>query len=188
MQEDHLVCRRVFSDRDVVVAHSRQKIGEINEFVVVRRKQRLRPQARVAMDIFDDRPCQRQSIVGTGSPPDLVEHQQAAFGGVMQDVGRLHHLDHERRLPGVDHVLRADAGEDAINNANGRRRSRDETADLRHQHNERRLPQVSRLAAHVRAGDHPHALALLEHNVVRHVPVVRLHEMLHHRMPPVSNL
>jgi hypothetical protein len=70
--------------------------------------------AGVVVDVLDHRPGDRDAVVGAGAAPDLVQDQQAALGGVVQDVGRLDHLDHKGRLPGVDLVLRADAGEDAV--------------------------------------------------------------------------
>ena len=39
-------------------------------------------------------------------------------GGVMEDIGRLRHFDHEGRLPGGNVVAGADAGEDAVNETN----------------------------------------------------------------------
>ncbi|MFN8638969.1 MAG: hypothetical protein U0360_05815 [Dehalococcoidia bacterium] len=45
---------------------------------------------------------------------------------------------------------------DAVDERHARAGCRDEGAALRQQHDQRRLPQVGRLAAHVRAGEHDH--------------------------------
>jgi hypothetical protein len=56
----------------------------------------------------------------------------------VQDVGRFDHLDHEGGLPGVDLVLRADAGEDAVDQPDPGRSGGDEgAAHLGHQHDQR---------------------------------------------------
>ncbi len=54
-------------------------------------------------------------------------------------------------------VMRADAREDAVHEADGCAVGRHERADLRHQHDQRHLPQIGRFAAHVRPGDDAHA-------------------------------
>ena len=82
------------------------------------------------------------AVVGAGAAADLVEDDQAARRRVVQDVRRLHHLDHERALARGQVVLRADAGEDAVDQADARRLRRDEGADLRQQRDQRDLPEI----------------------------------------------
>ncbi len=118
------------------------------------------------MDVFDDRPGDGDAVVGAGAAADLVEDEQAAVGGMVEDVGGLEHLDHEGGLPGVDLVLGADAGEDAVDNADAGRSGGDIAADLGHEDDEGDLAQVGALAAHVGAGDDAHALAGFEGNIV----------------------
>ena len=96
--------------------------------MVVRGEERLGAQPRVVVDVLDHRPGDRQAVVGAGAAPDLVQDQQAARRGVVQDVGRLDHLHHEGGLPGVDLVLRADAGEDAVDQPDARRLGRHEAS------------------------------------------------------------
>ena len=83
--------------------------------------------------------------------------------------GRLLHFDHERRLAARDVVRCAHAREDSIDDSEFGLTRRDERPGLRHQRDERRLSQVRRLAAHVRAGQH-HELAAraVERDVVGH--------------------
>jgi hypothetical protein len=46
-----------------------------------------------------DGPRQAQAVERAGAPADFVQYDQAAGGGVVEDVGRLGHLDHEGGLP-----------------------------------------------------------------------------------------
>ena len=84
----------------------------------------------------------------------------------MQDVAGLRHLHHEGGLATRQVVAGADAGEDTVDRPDHRTRCRDETADVGQQHDQRVLPHVGRLAAHVRAGDHQHAPAFVQHQIV----------------------
>ena len=103
------------------------------------------------------RPGQRQAVVGGGAAADFIHQHRAVLGGVVQDVGGFGHLHHEGRTAGSQIVRRADAGEDAIHRADGGLGGRHVTADVRHQHNQRRLPHIGAFTAHVRAGDDQHA-------------------------------
>ncbi len=147
-----------------------------------------RTQPWMAVNELDHSPGDGKPVVGAGASPDLVEDHQAAWRGVMEQVGCLQHLDHEGRLPGMNHVLGADAGEDSVDHSDSRGASGHKAAHLGHQHDQGHLPEVSGLARHVRAGDHPDALALLQHRVVRDETTTGWHELLHHRVAPLSDL
>ena len=112
------------------------------------------PGAVVRRQVLGHRPGDAQPVEGGGAAAHLVEHDQALRGGVVQDVRRLLHLDHEGRLPARDVVGRADAREDAVDQAELGLPGRHERAALRQQRQQRHLPQVGGLAAHVRAGEH----------------------------------
>src|SRR5207302_7124800 len=96
----------------------------------------------IVMQVFDNGASDGQTIVGTGAAPDLVEDYQAACCGVVQDVGRLDHLNHEGTLARCQVVLGTDAREDAIDDANRRSLGGNIAPDLRHQGDERDLAQV----------------------------------------------
>ena len=81
-------------------------------------------------------------------------------GGVVQDDGRLDHLDQEGGLALEQRVGGADAGEDAVADADLRPGGGDEAAGLGQDDDQGVLAQVGRLAAHVRAGDDQHLLAV----------------------------
>ena len=72
----------------------------------------------------------------------------------MQNRCGLRHLDHERRAAPGQVVACPYAREDAVHNAQAHGTRWNERAHLRHDHDQRRLPQIGALAAHVRAGKH----------------------------------
>ena len=102
-------------DQRVVVAQARQPLGQLGQLVVVRGEQR--PAADAVVQVLRDGPGQRHAVVGAGAAADLVEDHQAARRGVVQDVGRLGHLHHERALRPAQLVAGADAREDAVGQA-----------------------------------------------------------------------
>ena len=155
-QEDDVVLP--LARRDVEVDDAGRGVGEIGELVIVRGEQRLRPHLRVGREELGDRPGDAEAVEGRRAAADLVEHDQAARGRGVQDVGGLLHLDHERRVAARDVVRCADAREDAIDQRDLRLARRHERSGLRHDAEQRGLPQVGRLAAHVRAGE-DHQLA-----------------------------
>ena len=111
---------------------------------------------------FRHAPGDRQPVECRCSASDLVQNDQASLGRVVHDVRRLVHLHHERRLPARQIVVRADPRENAIDQSDLRACRRDKAADLRHQHNQRDLPDVSRFARHVRPRHNrqPHVFAI----------------------------
>src|ERR1022692_828274 len=69
------------------------------------------------MQVLDHRPGDAQPVICRCPAPYLIEDDERAVGGVVQDVGRLIHLDHERRVPPRQVVAGADAREDPVHNA-----------------------------------------------------------------------
>ena len=119
--------------------------------MIVRGEERLG--ARVGVNVFDRRPGDRQPVIGRGAAADLVEQDQRARRRRVEDGRRLRHLDHESRAAARQVVGGADAGEDAVHQPEPRRTCGTKRSHLRHQHDQRGLPQIGRLAAHVRPGD-----------------------------------
>ena len=137
---------------DVGVDDAGQRVGEVGQLVVVRGEERLRPRLRdcVARCSATAHAMLRPSKVDVPRP---ISSRTTRLRDVarVQDVGGLLHLDHERRLAARDVVGRADAREDAVDDRQLRVLRRHERSDLREQRQQRGLPQVGRLAAHVRA-------------------------------------
>src|SRR4030042_4796787 len=119
-----------FGNSDVVVPHAGQEIRQLHQFVVMSGKQRFCAQSGVIMDILGNCLSNRKTIVGRGAAPYLVENNQRLGGGVVEYVGSLHHLNHEGGLPGDQVILKPYAGEDAVNQPDGRRVGGDEAAYL----------------------------------------------------------
>ena len=76
-----------------------------------------RAAADVVVQVLDDGPGQREAVVGARPAADFVEDHQAARRGVVEDAGRLGHLDHERALAPGQFVAGPDAGEDPVGDA-----------------------------------------------------------------------
>ena len=119
--------------------------------MVVGGKQRLG--ADILCNVLDDGPRNAHAVIGRGAAAHLVKDKQAARGGTAQDLGHLVHLDHEGRLPLRQVIRSADAGEDAVDNADGGAAGRHKGSDLRHQRDKGHLPHIGRFAGHVGAGD-----------------------------------
>ena len=96
----------------------RQLGGERGQLVVMRGEQRAA--AIVLVQMLDRRPGDRQPVEGRGAAADLVEDDQRAFAGLIEDRRGLDHLDHEGRAPARQIVGGADAGEQPIDHADMR--------------------------------------------------------------------
>lgn len=123
---------------------------EVGEFVVVGREERAR--AFVA-EVFGDGPGEAEAVEGGRAAADFVEDDQGLGGCVVEDGRGLGHLDHEGGLAGVEGVIGADAGEDAVGDANGRGLGWDERAGVGQENDEGGLANEGRLARHVWPSD-----------------------------------
>ena len=118
--------------RHVVVSHARQHVSQLGQLVVMRRKQGEGFQLGMAVQVLNDCPGNGESVVGAGAAPDFIQYQQAAWGGIVQDVGCFDHFHHKGGLTGMDRVLRADARENAVNQPDLRALRWHKTAQLCH--------------------------------------------------------
>ena len=84
----------------------------------------------LVVQVLDDGPRNSQPIVCTGTAPDLVEDDETVACGVVQDHGRLFHLDHKRAFARGDVVFSPNTCKDAIHQANTSLLRRHEAADL----------------------------------------------------------
>ncbi len=113
VQKHHLLVLLVH--RHVQIHRTSQCPTQFGQLVVVRRKQRTATHSVV--QVFGDRPRQRDPVVGARAATDLVEHHQAVTGGRVEYPRRLGHLDHERTLPLAQLVTRSDPGKHSIGHA-----------------------------------------------------------------------
>ena len=110
--------------------------GQPRQFEIVRGEQRVA--AVVLQQVARDGVGEGEAVEGAGAAPDLVHQHQAFFGGVVQDVGGLGHLDHEGGASAGEVVRCADAREDLVDLAQHRSLRRDEAADMREQRDDAR--------------------------------------------------
>ena len=103
-----------FLDGDRQVAHPQEVPVQLRELLVVRGEEGPGPPRGVAMQVFDDRPRDAKPVIGRCPAANLVQNDQRAVGGVVEDVRRLVHLDHEGRVPARQVVAGPDPGEDPV--------------------------------------------------------------------------
>ena len=103
--------------------------------------------------MLDDAPRERQAVERARATADFIQHDEAALRGIVQNVRRLGHFDHERGLAARQIIACTDAGEDAVNEINPRLRRRNEAAHVCEQRQQCDLPDVGGFARHVRPGD-----------------------------------
>ena len=156
VQEDDLVAP--LAHGHALVADARVALGQVGELVVVGGEEGAG--ADLGVDVLDDGPGQGQAVEGRGAAADLVQDDEGAFGGVVEDVRDLDHLDHEGRGAAADVVARADPGENAVDHADASLGGRHEGADLGQENDQRGLADVGGLARHVRAGQERDRLLL----------------------------
>src|SRR5437763_7681679 len=89
----------------------------------------------LVVEKLSDTPCDREPVEGRRAATDLVENNQRAIAGVVDNVGRFIHLHHERRLSPAKIIARADPGENAIDQSELCAFRRDETPNVSHQYN-----------------------------------------------------
>ena len=160
-------------------------LRQLGQLVIMGREKR--PRLDLVVQKFRHAPGDRKSVEGRSPAADFIQNNETALGRVVYDVRRLVHLHHESRLPARKIVVRAHARKNAIDQPDLRARRRHETSDLRHQNDQRDLPDVGRFAGHVRPGDdrQSHSLAI-ELGIVRHKFFLR-QILIEHRMPAVAD-
>ena len=88
-----------------------------------------------------------------GSTANLIENNQATFGGLVEDCCGFGHLDHKGRASGMELIRSSDAGKDPVDQANGGTVRRYEATDMGHECNQGNLSDIGALACHVGSGD-----------------------------------
>ena len=186
VQEDHLSLP--FLDPHAVARQGRQLLGEVGQLVIMGREER--PAAVHLVQVLDAGPGDRQAVEGGGAPADLVEDHQGALARLVEDDGRLDHLDHEGRASAREIIGGADPAEQAVDNADVGRVRRHEGAHLGEHGNQRILPQEGALARHVGTGDQPDPAVFREPAVVGDEPAFAAggKRPLDHRMAAARHL
>src|SRR6266853_6859498 len=109
--------------------------------------------ASVLLQVFDDGPSDREAVEGGGAAADLVEQDEAGGSGVGEDAGDFAHFDQESGAAAGEIIAGADPGEDAIGERKFCLARRNKRTHLRHENDQRGLPEIGGFAAHVGAGD-----------------------------------
>ena len=104
---------------------------------------------------LDHGPGNGKAVERGGTTADLIEDDQRTVGCLIEDAGRLHHLDHEcgaaaRKIIGSTHTR-----EQPVDHADMSEARRYERPHLRQHGDQGVLAQERRFAGHVRAGDQP---------------------------------
>jgi len=156
-------------DGNMAVEHAGHDLVEVRQFVIMGREQRAGAQIAPVRNIFDDRPGNRQAVVGAGAAADFVEDQQASGCRLAEDLTDFIHLDHEGRLAGSKVIRGADPGEKLVHDADDRFASRHMTADLGQDDDQGDLAHIGRFTGHVGAReDHESTRVQVHLKIVGH--------------------
>ena len=164
-------------DLAVLLAHAHvgvvdpgESVRHAVEFVVMGGEQRLGAALRVLVQELGDGPRDADAVVRARAPADFIEQDERAVRQVVQDGRGFVHLHHERRFAGTEVIRGAHAGEDLVDEPHPHRAGRHIAAHLRHEGDERRLPEQGTFSGHVGAGDHEDLLVVpIERDVVGHI-------------------
>src|SRR5260370_1037486 len=184
VQEDNVVLP--FADQDIIVAQAGKGFGQLGQFVVMAGEESAA--ADLIVQIFGDGPGQRDAVVGAGAAADLVEDDQALRTGIIEDVGRLGHLDHEGAVAPAQLIVVADTGENPVHDAYAARFCRHKAAHLGQQGQQRHLADEGAFARHVRPGDEPEQAARRLQEPVIGNESSRGQQLLQNRMAAVANV
>src|SRR6184192_1676578 len=156
VQEDDTLA--FFADFHPEVAQPWQPLGQRGQLVVMGGEQRQRAQLWSIVQVLENGLRDADAVVGARAAAHLIENEQAAGRRVRENVGGLHHLDHEGRQAAGQLVVCTDAREDPVAQPDHGTAGRNEAAHLGQQHDDAGLAKVGRLACHVRAAQ--------EHNLL----------------------
>lgn len=93
---------------------------EFGEFPIVGREEGFCLFAMGGQEVFGNGPGDGDAVVGAGATTNFVEEDEGTGCGVVEDVGRFGHFNHEGRLATREIIAGADAGEDFVDEADAR--------------------------------------------------------------------
>ena len=167
MQEDDIAAD--FCDIDIQIAYARKLTFQHRQFMIMCREQSPDMGVIIA-EILTGSPGNRQTIIGAGAAPDLIQNDQTARPGVVENIGQLAHLHKEGGLPLCQIVRGADARKDAVT------------------HPDMRLRAWHEAACHIRSCDQKQArVTIIQISVVGHKQTVTDH-LLNDRMSALDDL
>ena len=130
-----------------------QLLLQLRQLVVVGGKEGLGPQFFGVGGVFQHGAGNGHAVKGGGAASDLVQNQQTPGRGVGQNLRHLGHLHHKGGLAHGEVVGGADAGENAVHDADAGRLGGNKGADLGHEDDEGHLAHIGGLTRHIGAGD-----------------------------------
>ena len=141
------------------------------------------------VNVLHNRPSDGNAVVCRGSPPQLVKKHQAAWREIVQDVGSFIHLYHKGRFADGNIITGPHAGKYLVHQSDMCTLCGYETAYLRQQRYQCRLPQQCRLTRHVRTSDDNNLLrTAVQHHIVGYVLLSYRQLFLNHRMASLTNI
>ena len=132
--------------------------------------------------IFQHGTGDRHTVKGRGSTADLIQNQQAAVGGIFQDLGHFIHLYHKGRSTGKQVIGGAHTGKDPIANTDMGLIGRHKAADLRQNGNQCHLPHKGGFTGHIGTCNHINAVIAAVHMRIVGDKQAVLQHALHHGM------
>ena len=129
-----------FTHRNIVVTNTLETLLHLVEFMVVRSKEGL-GMSSLFVNILNNRPCDRNTVIGTCSASQLIKEHQTALAQVIQDTSRLVHLHHKGTFAQGNIVASTYTGKDLIYHTYASTLCWDKTTHLCHQHNQCCLTQ-----------------------------------------------
>ena len=87
--------------------------------------------SRHVMQVFNDGPCNRYTIMSARASTNFIKDNQAVFCRMKEYRCRFFHLDHEGTFTRCDVILGTNTGKNAIDQPDTRAACRHKTADLR---------------------------------------------------------
>ena len=150
VQEDHPA--PLIRHRYIEVLDPWQNTSEFHQFVIMGGEEGLRAEVRAVMEELNHRPGDGEAVIGGRATPDLIQDDERARCGIVQDIGRFGHLNHESGLPCRQVLLGTYSCEDAVDYSDACRIGRHEAAHLGHKDNQSHLSEIGRLPRHVWAG------------------------------------
>ena len=138
--------------------------------------------------MFDDCPCNTESVEGARSSSDLVKDQETLTRCIAENICHLSHFNHEGTLSACEVIRCPYSCKNTIHKTDIRRRSRNERANLRHQNNQRCLTHIGGFSRHIRTGNNRNPfLPVIEIRVICNKHIIRNH-LLNHRMAAIFNI
>src|ERR1035437_9630780 len=112
--------------------------------MIMSRKQCFSCNRRVFMEIFSNRPGNRDAIECAGSPAYFIKKDEAFRGCVVYYIGCFLHFDKESALPCCNIIACSHSSKYSIHNTNVCRFSRDKCTYLSKEHDKTNLSKVNR--------------------------------------------